>query len=147
VLRRARDLSDAEIKRLALDDPHWAFTSMIVGCDRAKVEGELTSTAGGPEYGLPRRVASCVDRGVGAVSDAELVRLRNAPASLNLLILDCGRGAYLGFLERRLVESGYLERPEAGCVVNRLATLPSRGLIRLYYDDSRYQSLVERCEG
>ena len=146
VLRRARDLSDAEIKRLVLDDPHWAFTSMIVGCDRAKVEGELTSTAGGPEYGLPRRVASCVDRGVGAVSDTELVRLRNDPAALNLLIVDCGRGAYLQFLKRRLVDSGYVETPEAECVVTRLDGLSSRALIRLYYDDSRYEGLVERCE-
>ena len=147
VVRRARDLSEADIKRLALHNPNWVFTAMIVGCDRAKVEGELTSTAGGADYGLPQRVASCVDRGVGAVSDAELVRLRNDPAQFNLLILDCGRGAYLGFLERRLVDSGYLERREAGCVVNRLASLPSRGLIRLYYDDSRYDALIEHCEG
>jgi hypothetical protein len=144
-LKQARRLSDRELRRLTVSDPEGVLTSIVVSCDRPGVERNLISAVGGPEFDLPRSVVGCAERRIRASTEAELARLQDDPATFSRLVFECGPAAYFASLERRFVESDYLDPSEAECVVDRLAALTPGRSIRLGYDDERYAGLIDAC--
>jgi hypothetical protein len=86
-----------------------------------------------------------VDR-VRKLSDRELGRLIRDPASYGALGLQCDREDSLRGLQRQLEPYEDLGASGARCVVDQLRGLPAREIVRLTYDDSAYERVIDHCK-
>lgn len=144
-LRKVRGLPARRLERSLLTDAPADFASIAVECDRDRVERSVTGAAV-PEGPHPLSTAKCIEERAAAASDAELARLNDDPVTFGRLLYDCDRATVFADQERQLRE-GDLSPEAVRCVSKRLRALPPNDLIRLFYDEERYQAVIDACEG
>ena len=144
-LARARRLSDAEIERAALRDLPRVFTPIFVACDRNGAERSLVKSIAEPKLDLPAASIECAVARVGALTDAELGHLLLSPLAYGELLYRCGPRAFFGFFERELPVTEKLGPKAVECVLDALRARSAPGAIRLSYDQTRFQAVIDRC--
>jgi hypothetical protein len=145
VLGKVRRLSDAEIEHATLEDSHRIFAPIAVECDRDGIERYLVALAGNREYGNPPRVVECAARRIEDAGNTRLVRLQLDLLAYNELILGCDGDALLEF-EKRELSAGGLSPEAVECVASKLRRLSRVGQIRLIYDETGYDALIQGCK-
>ena len=143
-LRKVRDTPTRRLERSLLTGAAADFASIVVKCDRDRVERSLTGAAV-PEGPHPLSTAKCIEERVAAASDAQLARLNVDPVPFGRLLYDCDREAVFADQERKLRERDP-SSAAVRCVSKRLRALPPNALIRLFYDEDRYKALIDACE-
>lgn len=145
ILARELRFPDAAIEREALEPDFRVFAGLVVGCARASVERNLVGSIADPALGFSPRAVECGRRRLARASDAELMRVQLYVSAYTKLLLACDRAAFLDFHRRELADD--LDPAAAECVVGSLGALPNDGMIRLAYDQERYEALIDECEG
>jgi hypothetical protein len=145
VLGKAGQLTDGAVEHAMLGDSHRVFAPMTVECDRDGIERNLVSSIGNRKTGIPPAAVECAARRIGKAGDTRLVRLQLDLIAYNELILSCDSGAIVAYEKRELSAEGQgTETIE--CAVSKLQRLPQVDQIRLIYDETRYDELVQGCK-
>jgi hypothetical protein len=145
VLGKASQLTDAEVEHATLGDSRRVFVPMTVECDRNGIERNLVASIGNRKTGLPPAAVECAARKIENAGDTKLVRLQLDLIAYNELILSCDSGAIVAY-EKRELSAGEQSPETIGCAVSELQRLSQVDQIRLIYDKTRYDRLVQGCK-
>jgi hypothetical protein len=144
-LAKARRLSNAEIERAALRDLPRIFMPFFVACDRSGAERTLVKSIAAPKLDLPAASIECAAAKAKAFTDPELGHLLLSPLAYSELLYRCGPKAFYGFFERELPVGEKLDPPAVECVLDALHARSVPAAIRLSYDQTRFQAVIDRC--
>lgn len=111
----------------------------------ATVERSLVKSVAEPRYGLPTTSIRCVADKLETLPDAGLVRLELSPLAYSELTYRCGPQAFYGYLKRELGAKEKLDRQEVDCVLEAFHSRSVPAAIRLAYDQTRFQTVIDRC--
>jgi hypothetical protein len=145
---RIRRLTNADLQSLVVGRRPGPLPQIAVHCDRGGFERNVIAGYQGPRYeDFPRPVLACIESTVRAASDAELARLTEDVVAYGSLSFDCDRGATLRFMRDYLEDEDDINSAAADCIVRELRERPTAEIVRLTYDDPRYERLIDSCEG
>jgi hypothetical protein len=145
-IAKARTLTDLEIERIILRSQPGPWAQIAVECDRTGVERSFVSAFERSDYDLPHPVLSCIEHRIEALSDEELTVLADDPVAYGSLPFECDRAATLAGLRKDLAGYEDLGTDGAGCVIRHVDAWPAGRIVRLTYDDSAYDRLIDGCK-
>ncbi len=144
-LAKALRFSNAEIEQAALRNISRVFVPIFVACDRDGAERNLVKSIADSKFDLPTASIQCVAIKVKTLSDTALARLQLDPLAYGELLYRCGRDAFIGYFRRELKTGEDLNSEATECVLADLRSQGAPAAIRLVYNQTRFQAVIDGC--
>lgn len=146
ILKRESRYPDEEIEREAIEPGDRIYAGIVTACDRGAVERNVIGAIEDSGLNSTGRLVECASGRLARASNAELMRAQTDIVAYNQLLLACGRGAFLAFHRRSLASETDLDQAAVECVLRFFERLPDRKLIRLTYEEDRYEAVLDKCD-